>query len=69
MSKFTKALEIIGVSPKENQDSFEDDYFEDDFKDDAEEIKAYTGFYERCGFCAGMPGNKDLQGYISVCIK
>ena len=42
MSKFTKALEIIGVSPKENQDSFEDDYFEDDFKDDAEEIKPRT---------------------------
>ena len=32
MSKFSKALELIGVSPKESRDSFDDDYFEDDFE-------------------------------------
>lgn len=35
MGKFSKALEIIGVTPKD-KDEFEDDYFEDDYTDDSD---------------------------------
>ncbi len=34
MSKFSKALEIIGIGAKEQRDNYVDDYFEDDYNDE-----------------------------------
>ena len=42
MSKFSKALEIIGIGAKEPKDSYSDDYFEDDFNDDAQEKRVVS---------------------------
>ena len=47
MSKFSKALELIGVSPKESRDSFDDDYFEDDFEQEEPKQRASSSSQER----------------------